>query len=85
MPTEYVWEYVWQVSYQAALIETDREELPNRIRAAKVAIDTRLRELKMDHGGSPEERLAISDALSALNILRKELETRSPEKASGGG
>jgi hypothetical protein len=85
MPTEYVWEYVWQVSYQAALIETDREELPNRIRAAKVAIDTRLRELQMDHGGSPEERVAISDALSALNTLRRELETRSPEKASGGG
>jgi hypothetical protein len=81
MPTE----YVWQESYQAALIETDHEELPNRIHAAKVAIDTRLRELQTDHGGSPEERLAVSDALSALNILRKELETRSPEKNSSGG
>jgi hypothetical protein len=28
----------------------------------------------MDHGGKPEERQAISDALAALNLIRRELE-----------
>jgi hypothetical protein len=73
-------EYIWQESYQTAIIETDDGQLPNRIKAAKAAIDTRLHELQLDHGGTPEERLAISDALAGLNVLRKELETRSSEK-----
>jgi hypothetical protein len=78
-------EYTWQKSYQAAIMETDDGKLPNRLKAAKVAIDNRLHELQLDHGGTPEERLAISDALAGLNVLRKELETRSPEKGSSRG
>jgi hypothetical protein len=45
------------------------------IRAAKAAIDTRLHELQMDHGGTPDERQAISDALEGLSILRRELQS----------
>jgi hypothetical protein len=48
-----------------------------RIRVAKSAIDTRLWEMQMDHGGTPEERQAISDALAGLSALRRELEGRS--------
>jgi hypothetical protein len=56
-------EYVWVEVYKAALVETDEGKLPNRIQAAKVAVDNRLYELHMDHGGTPEERQALSDAL----------------------
>jgi hypothetical protein len=72
-------EHRWQEFYQAAIIETDDGKLPDRLRAAKTAIDDRLHDLQLDHGGTPEERLAISDALAGLNFLRKEIETRSPE------
>ena len=69
-------DYVWDESYKAAVLETDDKKMPDRIRAAKGAIDTRLHELQMDHGGTPEERLAITDALAGLNVLRRELERR---------
>jgi len=39
---------VWEEVYKAALVETDEGELPNRIQAAKVAIDNRLHELQMN-------------------------------------
>jgi hypothetical protein len=58
--------------YKAAVLETDRAKLQERVHAAKAAIDDRLHELQLDHGGSPEERIAISDALAALNVLRRE-------------
>jgi hypothetical protein len=74
-------DYVWDESYKAAVLETDDKKLPDRIRAAKGAIDTRLHELQADHGGTPEERLAITDALAGLNVLRRELETRLKAKA----
>jgi hypothetical protein len=69
-------EYVWVESYNAAVIETDDKKLRERIQVAKGAIDTRLQELQMDHGGTPEERQAITDALAGLNVLRRELERR---------
>jgi hypothetical protein len=75
-------DYVWDESYKAAVLETDDKKLPDRIRAAKGAIDTRLHELQMDHGGTPEERLAITDALAGLNVLRRELERRSQDTGS---
>jgi len=59
----------------AALVEADENKLRERIRAAKAAIDTRLHELQMDHGGTPDERQAISDALEGLSILRRELQS----------
>lgn len=74
--------YVWDESYKAAVLETDDKKLPDCIRAAKGAIDTRLHELQTDHGGTPEERLAITDALAGLNVLRRELERRSQETGS---
>jgi hypothetical protein len=70
-------DYVWQPSYQAAILETDDKKLLNRLQAAKAAIDNRLHELQTDHGGTPEERQAITDALGGLNVLRRELQIRS--------
>ncbi len=74
--------YVWEESYQAAILETDDKKLQNRIQAAKAAIDNRLHELQFDHGGTPEERQAITDALGGLNVLRRELQIRSQETGS---
>ena len=76
-------DYVWQGSYQAAILETDDNKLPNRLQAAKAAIDNRLHDLQRDHGGTPEERQAITDALGGLIVLRRELQIRSHEKVSG--
>jgi len=70
-------DYPWQEQYSAAIVETKFEKLFSLVREAKAAIDERLHELQMDHGGTPEERRAISDALAGLNVLRREIETRS--------
>jgi hypothetical protein len=67
-------EYVWEDLYKAAMVEIDDAKLPNRIQTAKAAIDNRLHDLQMDHGGTPEERQAICDALAGLSILRREIE-----------
>ncbi|HZE27962.1 MAG TPA: hypothetical protein VE083_11265 [Terriglobales bacterium] len=75
-------DYAWQELYEAAVLETNHEKMQPRIRAAKAAIDARLHELQLDHGGAPEERQAISDALAGLNLLRKEIETRSYDTGS---
>jgi hypothetical protein len=75
-------DYVWEASYKAAILETDDKKLPNRLRTAKGAIDTRLDEMQTDHGGTREERQAITDALTGLNVLRGELERRSQETGS---
>jgi hypothetical protein len=63
--------YVWEESYKAAMFATDDKKLPVLLQAAKAAIDTRLHQLQFDHGGSPEERQAITDALGGLNALRE--------------
>ena len=75
-------EYVWVEVYKAALVETDEGKLPNRIQAAKVAVDNRLYELQMDHGGTPEERQALSDALAGLNDSAEGARRRSSEEYS---
>ena len=70
-------DYVWEEVCAAAILETDATKRPNRLHVAKAAIDARLRELQLDHGGAPDERQAISDALAGLNVLRREREARS--------
>lgn len=68
---------VWKEAHMAAVLETDNFRMPSRISAAKAAIDQRLHELQQDGGGTTEERLALSKALTSLNILRLE---RCPSK-----
>ena len=70
-------DYPWQELYQAAILETDDAKLLKLLPPAKAAIDARLQELQTHHGGTPEERLAISDALVGLNVLRRDLQERS--------
>lgn len=72
-------EYDWQGIYEAAILETDNGKLAQRVRAAKAAIDARL---QLDHGGTPEERQAIADALAGLSILGREFEKRTHEIGS---
>ena len=70
-------DYGWNEPYRAAILETDDAKLPHRLKTAKAAIDARLHQLQSHHGGTPEERQAISDALAGLMGLRRELEARS--------
>lgn len=60
----------WHVLYRAALFETDRSKLPQRITDAERAIAARVEELfdvKSDH---IEEDQILDDALYALHALR---------------
>jgi hypothetical protein len=72
----------WKEFYDATLLETDDGKLVQRVRAAKAAIDSRLEVLQLHHGGTPEERRAIADALAELNILCPARETRAHDASS---
>ena len=74
-------EYEWQRHYEAAILETDRSRLPSLINAAQVAIEARVEELRVNHGGTTAEQQAIADALAGLRVLRKEcLEPCQPQQ-----
>ena len=75
--------YPWQKAYEAAIVETQIARMQTLVREAKGAIDARLHELLTDHGGTPQERLAISDALASLNFLRREIKSRLNSKPEG--
>jgi hypothetical protein len=66
-------EYKWQRHYEAAILETDRSRLPSLIKAAHAAIDARLEDFRLNHGGTPDEQQAIADALNGLRVLQKEI------------
>jgi hypothetical protein len=74
--------YDWEEFYMAAVLETDDGKLSHRVREAKAAIDSRLEVLQLDHGGTPEERKAIADALVGLTALRSERLTRAHNAGS---
>ena len=65
--------YSWQGAYRAAILETDWTKIQERLQAAERAIDERERILSLDHGGTPEERQAIADALHGLTQLKTEI------------
>jgi hypothetical protein len=66
-------EYGWYEPYRVALLETDWTKMQERIQAAESAMHERQRILSEDHGGTPDERQAIADAVSGLNFLRREV------------
>lgn len=66
-------DYEWQRPYVAAVLETDRSKLSQRIAEAHAAIKARMSELSRDHMGTPEERKAINSALYGLKILSEEI------------
>jgi len=75
--------YGWQELYAAALLETDWSKIEEKIQVAENAIRARLHEFSMNHGGTPEENQAIEDALSGLNVLRKEVAAWQGSKRAG--
>jgi hypothetical protein len=64
-------EYPWWEPYKLAVLEIDRNKLRNRVNAAEQAIRERA---SLNGQVSPEERIAIEDAMSALRMLKKQSE-----------
>ena len=55
----------WEKLYQAAILETDRSKLEERIEAAEFAMHARLHQFSLNHGGTLEENRAIAEALNS--------------------
>jgi hypothetical protein len=62
----------WYEFYKAAILETDWTKMQERLQAAECELHERQRVLSLDHGGTPEERQAIADALHGLTHLKTE-------------
>ena len=60
----------WHDLYQAALFETNREQIPLRIAEAEKAVLCRIKELFTATHDHIEEDLVLDDALYALRALR---------------
>lgn len=65
--------YVWYEAYKAVVLETDWTKMHDRIQSAECEINDRQRELSEDHGGTPQERQEIANALSSMRSLRTEV------------
>jgi hypothetical protein len=76
--------YNWHESYKAALLETDWTKMHERLKSAESEIHKRQYVLSMDHGGTPEERQAIADALNGMKSLRKEVAEWQSRQSPGG-
>jgi hypothetical protein len=63
----------WYETYKAAILETDWTALPPRLRSAELDILERQRILSLDHGGTPEERQSIADALRGISQVRSDV------------
>lgn len=61
----------WRGLYVAALFETDKERMAQRIADAERALVVRARELFQASGNHLEEAAAIDDALYALHALEQ--------------
>jgi len=60
----------WREVYQRALLELDKEKLPDLIVAAEAAIYNRLRAISGDSNHSAEGQ-DIANALSSLRVLKR--------------
>ena len=60
----------WKELYKAALFETDRNKLSERIAHAEWALSVRARELFHTGREHLQERRAVDTAIYTLNILR---------------
>jgi len=70
-----VWEPVedWKQLYQAALLEFDPEKLKDSVEVARAATHERRRQLQQRNPGNAAEWQQLDDALSAMNVLSREL------------
>lgn len=76
--------YVWYEAYETAVLETNWTKMQERLRSAESAIEERQRVLSMDHGGTPEERQAIADALNGMRSLHTEAADWKNQQVSNG-
>jgi hypothetical protein len=60
----------WRELYRQAILEADRNLLPDRIAAAQEALRARSRELFHAEGDHIDEEHALDDAMYALKALR---------------
>ena len=60
---------LWKTLYTAAILETNKRVLPQRVSEAEEAVIARGRELFYG-GGTSEEEEALEDALYALRAFR---------------
>ncbi len=58
----------WRELYRAALLELDLDKLRDRVKTAEQAIRART---SLDGDIRNDERTAMQDAMSALNVLRR--------------
>ena len=72
----------WHEIYKAALLETDWWKMEERITAAEAALHARKHEFDLNHGGEPEENLAIEGALRGLRVLRDDAAKWREKQAS---
>ena len=59
----------WKTLYRAAILETNKSLLPQRVSEAEEAVRARGREIFYGNG-TPEEKEALEDALYALRAFR---------------
>jgi len=62
---------IWQEPYRAAVIETNPKLLKQKIANAEQAAILRLKELANSADHHPHELMLLTDALTALKILRE--------------
>lgn len=63
----------WKTLYTAAILETNKNLIPQKVSAAETAIQARARELFGTYG-TGEEKESLQDALYALHAFRTALE-----------
>lgn len=59
----------WKTLYRAAILETNKSVIPQKVSAAEIAVLARGRELFYS-GGTSEEKEVLDDALYALRAFR---------------
>jgi hypothetical protein len=64
----------WRELYRAALLELDLDKLGERVKAAEEAISARS---SLNGGILNDERIALQDAMSALNVLKDAIKRSS--------
>ena len=71
----------WLELYRAALLELDLDKLAERVKAAEVAIRARV---SLNGEILSDERIAIEDATSALNLLKAGIKPSNPAEQGSG-
>ena len=66
----------WKELYQAAICESDLDEIPRRITDAETAMVMRARDLFYTSGDKSEEDESLDDAMCILHALRSSLKRR---------